>query len=183
MNDFPLVWIIMGVSGSGKTTIGRLLSAKLECDFLEGDRRHSPSNISKMRSGTPLEDEDRRQWLLQIENDIQRAIDLNLETVITCSALKVSYRKQIASQNRVQLVWPDVSETELKQRLIKRLNHYMKPGMLQSQIDTFELIASEENVITVNGELKPNEIVDELLSKANRLFPSINQEWWKRCSI
>lgn len=183
MNDFPLVWIIIGVSGSGKTTIGRLLSERLECDFMEGDRRHPPSNISKMLSGTRLEDEDRSEWLLRIKNDIQRAIDLNLETVITCSALKVSYRKQIASQNRVQLVWPEVTETELKQRLIRRLNHYMKPEMLEGQIATFEAISPEENAITVNGMLPQSQIVDELVSKANQLFPSMNQEWWKRCSI
>ena len=93
MDDYPLVWIIMGVSGSGKTVIGRLLSERLECDFLEGDRRHPPSNIIKMLSQNPLQDEDRRQWLLEIEDDIGRAIDRSRETVITCSALKASYRK------------------------------------------------------------------------------------------
>ncbi|WP_310488604.1 gluconokinase, partial [Chamaesiphon sp. VAR_69_metabat_338] len=92
MNEFPLIWIVMGVSGSGKSVVGRLLAQKLECDFLEGDRRHPMSNIQKMRSHQPLTDVDRRPWLLEIERDIQRAIDRHRETVITCSALKADYR-------------------------------------------------------------------------------------------
>jgi gluconokinase len=70
MNNYPLAWIMMGVSGSGKTTIGRLFAEKLECDFLEGDRRHPLSNIRKMLSQQPLQDEDRRSWLLNLESDI-----------------------------------------------------------------------------------------------------------------
>jgi gluconokinase len=182
MNDCPLVWIIMGVSGSGKTVIGRLLSERLECDFLEGDRRHPPSNIIKMLSQNPLQDEDRCQWLLEIEDDIRRAINRSRETVITCSALKASYRKQLASPNRVQLVCLNVPKSELEQRLIKRSNHYMKLEMLHSQIATFEPISPEENTITMDGLLPPIEIVNELLSRATLLFPSMNKEWWQRCS-
>jgi gluconokinase len=180
MNNFPLVWIIMGVSGSGKTAIGRLLSEKLECDFLEGDRRHPPSNIIKMLSQKPLQDEDRRQWLLEIEDDIRRAIYRNRETVMTCSALKTSYRKQLTSQNRVQLVWLNVPRLELERRLKKRSNHYMKFEMLHSQITEFEPISPEENVINMDGLLPPIEIINELLSQALRLFPSMNKEWWQR---
>ena len=182
MDDYPLVWIIMGVSGSGKTVIGRLLSERLECDFLEGDRRHPPSNIIKMLSQNPLQDEDRRQWLLEIEDDIRRAIDRSRETVITCSALKASYRKQLTSLKRVQLVWLNVPKSELEQRLIKRSNHYMKLEMLHSQIATFEPISLEENIITMDGLLPPIEIVNELLSRATLLFPSMDKEWWQRCS-
>jgi len=180
MSDSPLVWIVIGVSGSGKTVVGRLLSERLECDFLEGDRRHPTSNIIKMHSQIPLQDEDRQQWLLEIEDDIQRAIHLNRETVITCSALKASYRKQLTSPNRVQLVWLNVPKSELQRRLTKRGNHYMKPEMLDSQIATFEPINSEENIIIMDGMLPPIEIVDELLRQAMRLFPSLNQEWWQR---
>jgi gluconokinase len=162
-NDCPLVWVIIGVSGSGKTTIGRLLSERLECDFLEGDRRHSFSNINKMLSQIPLEDEDRRDWLLQIEEDIRRAIDKNRETVITCSALKASYRKQLTSPSRVQLVWLDIPKSKLEERLINRSNHYM--------------------IITVNGLLLAQDIVNEILSQATRLFPNghwLDEKWWER---
>ena len=140
MNDYPLVWIIMGVAGSGKTVVGRLLSERLESDFLEGDRRHPFSNIVKMFSQIPLQDEDRHQWLLEIEDDIRRAIDRNREIVLTCSALKVSYRRQLTSPGRVQLVWLNVPTSELERRLIQRSNHYMKIEMLHNQIATFEPI-------------------------------------------
>jgi gluconokinase len=181
MNDCPLVWIIMGVAGSGKTVVGRLLSERLEIDFLEGDRRHPLPNIVKMFSQIPLQDEDRHQWLLEIEDDIRRAIDRNREIVLTCSALKVSYRRQLTSPGRVQLVWLDVPTSELERRLTQRSNHYMKIEMLRSQIATFEAINPEENVISVNGLLPPSEVVDELLSKATQIFPSISKSWWQRC--
>lgn len=183
MNEhYPLVWVIMGVSGSGKTSVGRLLAERLECDYLEGDRRHPPLNIVKMLSRTPLQDEDRRQWLLKIEDDIRRAIAHNQETVLTCSALKVAYRKQITSLgDRVQLVWLDVPESELRRRLIQRSNHYMKVEMLESQMAAFERISSEEKVIRVDGLLPPVEILNELFSKIARLFPKMKEPWWQRC--
>jgi gluconokinase len=182
MDDCPLVWIIMGVAGSGKTVVGRLLSERLESDFLEGDRRHPLSNIIKMLSENPLQDEDRRQWLLEIEDDIRRAITQNREAVITCSALKSSYRRQLTSLGQVQLIWLNVPQLELERRLANRSNHYMKPEMLHSQIASFEPISSEENVITVNGLLAPDEIVNELLKKAVLLFPNMKNPWWQRCA-
>jgi gluconokinase len=171
----------MGVAGSGKTVVGRLLSERLESDFLEGDRRHPLPNIVKMFSQVPLQDEDRHQWLLEIEDDIRRAIDRNREIVLTCSALKATYRRQLTSPGRVQLVWLNVPTSELEQRLTQRLNHYMKIEMLRSQIKTFEPINPEENVITVNGLMPPFEVVDELLTKATQIFPSMRKSWWQRC--
>ncbi|MEP0819704.1 MULTISPECIES: gluconokinase [Trichocoleus] len=180
MNDCPLVWIMMGVAGSGKTVVGRLLSERLESDFLEGDRRHPQANILKMLSHQPLQDADRRQWLLEIEDDIQRAGDRNRETVITCSALKLSYRNHLAASGRVQLVYLEVPHTELERRLTQRQNHYMQSAMLQSQIAAFDSISPEENVITVDGILPPVEAVNSLLSQAMQRFPSLKQPWWQR---
>jgi gluconokinase len=180
MNNYPLVWIIIGVSGSGKTSVGRLFAQKLECDFLEGDRRHPLSNIIKMSSQQPLEKEDRLPWLLEIEDDIRRAIARNRETVMTCSALKASYRKQLASLGRVQLVWIDVSIPKLEQRLQDRPDHYMKPEMLLSQIAAFEVISPKENIITVNGNLPINAVVSELMTTAIERFPIMEKAWWKR---
>ncbi len=182
MNDFPLVWIIMGVAGSGKTVVGRLLSERLESDFLEGDRRHQLSNVMKMLSQNPLQDEDRQQWLLEIEDDIERAINRNREIVMTCSALKLSYRQQLTSRGRVQLVWLNVPKSELERRLNQRENHYMKPKMLQSQIEAFEAITLEEKVITIDGLLSPIDIVNELLFQATQLFPIMSKPWWHRCN-
>jgi gluconokinase len=182
MNNLPLVWIIMGVAGSGKTSVGRLLSERLESDFLEGDRRHPLSNVIKMISQKPLQDEDRRQWLLEIQDDIQRAINSNREIVLTCSALKLSYRQQLTSSGRVQLVWLNVPRSELERRLANRNNHYMKPEMLHSQIAAFEAISPEEKVITIDGLLSVADIVNEIFSQTTELFPSINEPWWYRCS-
>ena len=181
MNSCPLVWIVIGVAGSGKTAIGRLLSQQLECDFLEGDRRHPLPNILKMAARIPLQDRDRQVWLLAMQDDIQRAISLNRETVLTCSALKLSYRKQLTAPERVQLVWLNVPEAELERRLSQRANHYMKLEMLRSQIAVFEPMQPEENAIIVNGLLSPTEIVNDLLNTAIQLFPTLKQSWWQRC--
>jgi gluconokinase len=181
MSNYPLVWIIMGVAGSGKTVVGRLLSERLESDFLEGDRRHPSANLIKMLCQHPLQDENRRQWLLELEDDIRRAIDRNIETVLTCSALRAIYRKQLTSPGRVQIVWLNVPTSELERRLAHRLNHYMKLEMLASQIAAFESISPDEKIITVDGLLRPVEIVDELMSKVIQLFPIMQKPWWQRC--
>lgn len=180
MSNYPLVWIVMGVAGSGKTVVGRLLSERLESDFLEGDRRHPSQNIIKMLSQNPLQDEDRRHWLLEIEADIRRAIARNRETVITCSALKASYRRQLTSPGRVQLVWLNVPTSELEKRLNQRSNHYMKPEMLHSQIATFESVSLDENIITVDGLLPPVEVVEKLMSESIEMFPNLKKSWWQR---
>ena len=180
MNICPLIWVIMGIAGSGKTAVGRLLAERLESDFLEGDRRHPLPNVLKMFSQRPLDDEDRHQWLLELEEDIRRAIAKNRETVLTCSALKVSYRKQLTALDRVQLVWLDVPKSELQRRLLRRSNHYMKPEMLASQLAAFEPIRPDETVITVDGRLVPAKIVDELLNQATWLFPDLEKPWWQR---
>ena len=179
--DCPLVWIIIGISGSGKTAVGRLLAQELESDFLEGDRRHPILNVIKMISQQPLQEEDRLPWLLEIEDDIRRAIERNREVVITCSALKASYRKQLISLGRVQLVWLDVDILLLEKRLKERLEHYMKPAMLSSQRATFEPISPAENVITVNGNLPINAVMSELMTEIIRRFPSMEKSWWERC--
>lgn len=177
------MWIIIGVSGSGKSVVGRLLSERLDCDFLEGDRRHPLANIQKMISLKPLEDEDRRQWLRNIESDIQQAIVLKREAVITCSCLKYIYRKQLTSLGRVQLVWLHVSEEELERRLANRERHFMQGEMLKSQLATFEPISCEERVITVNGLLMPREIVEDVMRQAAQIYPDFNLSWWQRYSM
>lgn len=179
MNKTPLVWIIIGVSGSGKTSVGRLLAQKLDCDFLEGDRRHPRSNINKMIAHEPLKEEDRHLWLLEIAEDIQRAIDKNRETVITCSALKTNYRKQLDALGSVQLIWLNVPKSELERRLTLRSDHFMTSEMLDSQIATFQAIESDENILTIdfNKPLTPAEILIQLAEA----FPCIDQLWWHRC--
>ncbi|MBE9033322.1 AAA family ATPase [filamentous cyanobacterium LEGE 11480] len=171
---------MVGVAGSGKTRIGRLLAEKLECDFLEGDRRHPALNIAKMLAQAPLTDGDRTDWLEAMVADVQRAVDGRYETVMTCSALKLAYRKKLRLNDRVQLVWIRVSEAELQHRLTQRESHYLSPQMLQSQLDTFEPIESSEQAIVVDGMQAPREIVDDILAQVQRQCPSIAQPWWER---
>lgn len=178
MNESPLIWIVMGVSGSGKTVVGRLLAQKLECDFLEGDRRHPLANIQKMHAQQPLTDPDRRPWLMEIERDIQQAIDRHRETVITCSALKADYRRQLTALGRVQLVWLNVPKLELQRRLKNRPDHFMTAEMLDSQLAAFEAIGVDESLATI--DLATPLTPDEIVSKLAQEFPSINMPWWQR---
>jgi gluconokinase len=179
-NNYPLVWMIIGMSGSGKTSVGRLFAQQLNCDYLEGDRRHSQQNIIKMSSNRPLEDEDRLLWLSEIETDIRGAITRNREVVITCSALKASYRQKFISLGRVQLILLNVDRLLLEQRLEQRSNHYMKREMLPSQIATFESINPTENVIIIDGNHPIDAVVSKLITETTKRFPSIKKSWWDR---
>ncbi|NET08794.1 MAG: AAA family ATPase [Symploca sp. SIO2B6] len=170
----------MGVSGSGKTTVGRSLAARLDCDFLEGDRRHPSTNITKMAGGIALQDSDRHQWLLAIAQDLQHAVTHQRETIITCSALKQSYRQQLTIVEQVQLVWLSVPRAELQQRLRQRPNHYMSDTLLESQLNAFEPPTASENMIQVNGTLPPQTIVDNILTQTIRRYPTFSMQWWNR---
>lgn len=179
-HNSPLVWILIGVAGSGKTSIGRLLAEYWDCDYLEGDRRHSALNRAKMAAHKPLNDSDRQQWLADLSADIQWAIQHHREVVLTCSALKAAYRQHLTQFDRVQLVWLQVSAAELQRRLMQRPNHYMTIEMLSSQLATFEAIGSDENVLCVDGDGSPMEVVNQILSQATQRYPILQQPWWQR---
>jgi gluconokinase len=180
MNQNPQIWIFCGASGSGKTTIGRLFSQVLECDFLEGDRRHSPENIKKMSVGTPLEARDRCRWLADIEEDLRWSVSRKQEVVMTCSALKIEYRRRLMPLGRVQLIYIDVPRLVLEARLLKRSNHYMSPAMLDSQIALFDPIQPEENAITIDGNRSIDDVMRKLTSTAIERFPNLGNSWWER---
>lgn len=180
-SDIPLIWIMMGVAGSGKTTIGRLLATRLECDFLEGDRRHPAANIKKMIAQKPLTDTDRQEWLNAIADDIRRAIDLNRETVITCSGLKQKHRQRLMALGSVQLVWLELPESYLRQRLAQRDNHYMQAELLASQLNTFEAIQTTEvDILTVDATQPPAWVVEQIWRQALASYPHLKQVWWQR---
>jgi gluconokinase len=188
MQNCPIVWIVIGVAGSGKTLIGRMLAAQLECDFLEGDRRHPPENIAKMLAQEPLTDADRTAWLQTMTAEIQRSVDRRCEMVLTCSGLKRAYREQLrvsddlrsVEDHRVQLVAIDVPEGELQRRLECRGEHYMKPEMLRSQWLAFEAIVPSENVMVVDGMDAPEAIVAAIIQQARERFVGFERSWWER---
>ena len=134
-----MITIVMGVSGSGKTTVGKLLAQSLNWDFSDADDFHPSANIEKMSRGIPLEDADRLPWLLQLQAAIDRWLLENKNVVLACSALKASYRDILCrDQQRMKIVYLKGSFHLLATRLKTRENHYMKADLLLSQLETLE---------------------------------------------
>jgi 6-phosphogluconate dehydrogenase/gluconokinase len=154
--------VIMGVSGCGKTTIGKQLAKQLDLPYFDADDFHSASNIEKMKHGIPLNDEDRMPWLTLLANNIQ-TWDVQGGAVLSCSALKESYRKLLASKSKqVNWVYLKGSFELIQSRLEHREGHYMKSGLLQSQFDTLE----EPNYgIHISIENTPELIISKIISK------------------
>jgi gluconokinase len=143
----------MGVSGSGKTTIGTRLASQLGWPFADGDDYHSPSNVEKMRSGIPLTDADRAPWLETLRALISGWIEKGSSGVLACSALKQAYREKLEAGPEVRFIYLQASSELLQARLHSRAGHYMKEGMLQSQLETLEA-PKDAMVIDVNGTVE-----------------------------
>lgn len=134
-----MIILIMGVSGSGKTTIGKLLASDLEWKFKDADEFHSPANVKKMREGIPLSDGDRHVWLQALRQVIDQALQTNINLILACSALKASYRQVLGEpSDQVKFVYLNGSFELIEQRLEKRLGHYMKSNLLTSQFNDLE---------------------------------------------
>ncbi|ODG98649.1 gluconate kinase [Nostoc sp. KVJ20] len=139
-----MIIIVMGVSGSGKTTIGKLLADSLEWEFSDADNFHSPENIEKMRCGIPLSEADRMPWLQDLQTAIKQWLQENKSVVLACSALKDSYRQFLlldsanAKGDRIKLVYLKGSYELIQARLQERSNHYMNEKLLGSQFNTLE---------------------------------------------
>jgi len=151
----------MGVSGSGKTTVARLFAEKTGAIFYEGDDFHPPANVSKMRQGIPLTDNDRAEWLSALRDIIVGSLARNELAAITCSALKAKYREQLQGGNaRVKFVLLAGPYELIEERLKKRAGHFMPPALLASQFADLE---PPSDALTFNCEKSPEEIVAELI--------------------
>lgn len=156
----------MGVAGSGKTTVGRMAAAALGWTYFEADDFHPPANIAKMSAGEPLTDSDRAPWLDRIRAKIDECRAGHESAVFTCSALKERYRARLgAGEPDVLLVHLTGDATTLLARLSQRQGHYMKPAMLQSQLDALEAPA---DALTLDVKLAPGEIVQQILRHVSR---------------
>ncbi len=147
---FPAV-CVMGVSGSGKTSIGEGLAARLGYAFLEGDRLHPPANVEKMSKGIPLVDDDRWPWLDAIGAEIARHLKAGEGLVLSCSALKRAYRDRLraAAGGRLAFVYLDGSRDLLGERMGAREGHFMPLSLLDSQLATLEVPSGEPGTVTV----------------------------------
>ena len=157
------VVLLMGVAGSGKTTIGALLAGMLHWEFADADDFHPPSNVQKMASGVPLTDEDRWPWLRAIAAWIDAHRGAGTHAVVTCSALKRRYRDVIVGDRRdVALVYLKGSKALIEQRMAMRHEHFMPAALLQSQFDTLEEPAPEEHALVVSVDDKPTAIASNI---------------------
>jgi carbohydrate kinase (thermoresistant glucokinase family) len=156
--------VIMGVSGAGKTTVGRLLAERLGFVFLEGDQFHPQANVAKMRRGEPLDDADRWPWLDRLAAELRRARNERHGLVLTCSALKRAYRERLrAGAPELRFVWLDGNRRVIQARLDSRKGHFMPPALLESQFTALEEPGPEESVLRVSIERAPAEIVAEIM--------------------
>lgn len=151
MTPAPRILVVMGVSGSGKTTIGIDLAQRLGWPFLEGDDLHPPANVAKMHGGIPLTDADRWPWLDAIKAWIHARLAEGGHGVVTCSALRRAYRERLGvGRHDVAVVFLHADRGLLVDRLARRKGHFMPPALLDSQIATLEPPGPEEHPITVD---------------------------------
>jgi gluconokinase len=168
----PCALVVMGVSGSGKSTIAEKLAARLNWTFEDGDRFHPASNVAKMSAGHPLTDEDRWPWLQAIADEIDRVCKAGSRAVIACSALKRAYRDVLVhGRNDVRIIYLDGTEQLIADRLARRKGHFMPPGLLASQFKTLEPPDSSEKPVTVSIDASVDAIVDDIVSQL-RLHPA-----------
>jgi gluconokinase len=162
----PCTLIVMGVSGSGKSTIAGRLAEQLRWSCEDGDRFHPQSNVEKMSAGHPLTDEDRRPWLQAIADEIDRVCNAGEHAVIACSALKRTYREILVhGRDDVRIVYLKGSRDLIASRLKLRKGHFMPPTLLESQFNTLEPPGSSEDPIVADIDASVDAIVDYVVGK------------------
>jgi gluconokinase len=163
-DKIPCVLIVMGVSGSGKSTIAERLAERLAWSYEDGDEFHPPGNVAKMKAGQPLTDNDRWPWLMAIADEIERACLAGRHAVIACSALKRAYRDVLVhGRSDVRIIFLNGTQALIAGRLVRRKDHFMPPGLLDSQLATLEPPDADENPVTVSIDASVDAIVDDIV--------------------
>ena len=166
VDKIPCALVVMGVSGSGKSTIAEKLAQRLRWTYEDGDRFHPASNVAKMSAGHPLTDEDRWPWLQAIADEIDRVCKAGEHAVIACSALKRAYRDVLVhGRTDVRIIYLDGTEPLIAKRLAQRKGHFMPPGLLASQFKTLEPPDTGENPVTVSIDASVDAIVDDIVGQ------------------
>lgn len=162
----PCALVVMGVSGSGKSTVADQLASRLAWTYEDGDRFHPASNVAKMHAGHPLTDEDRWPWLKAIAGEIDRVCMAGEHAVIACSALKRAYRDVLVhGRSDVRIVFLKGTQPLIADRLARRKGHFMPPGLLDSQFSTLEPPDASEDPVTVSIDASVETIVDDIVSQ------------------
>lgn len=165
--------VVMGVSGSGKTTVGRALADRLGWEYLEGDALHPPANVERMSAGVALTDDDRHDWLAAIADRLAAASTSGQGLVAACSALKRGYRDRLrAAAPGLHLVHLHGSRELLERRLGARTGHYMPASLLQSQLDTLEPPGGDEHPWRYDVARDTGSIVDDVARRLKQETPS-----------
>jgi gluconokinase len=160
----PARWVVMGVCGCGKSEIGKSLAVALHVPFLEGDAFHSPANVAKMAAGTPLDDDDRADWLLRLQAEIADARARREGLVLACSALKKRYRDVLrAADPSLRFAHLVGERNVIAKRMQARTAHYMPTSLLDSQLDDLEPLGEDEVGIALDIALAPRAIIDQIL--------------------
>jgi gluconokinase len=159
------IFIVMGVSGCGKTTVGAALARALGVPFIEGDDYHPPENVRRMAAGIPLTDPDRAGWLRALADRVHEASDAGMSLVMSCSALKRSYRDVLRTGSPdVRFIFLDGPQSLIAKRLADRRGHYMPASLLDSQFATLEPPLADENVWVCDIDQPPDDIVAALVA-------------------
>jgi len=158
------ILIVMGVSGSGKTTIGTGLALALGWSYIEGDQFHPKANVEKMARGIPLTDEDRSAWLDELRAEIEKCLEERVPAVLACSALKHSYRERLRVDERVQFVFLNIPYERARERMSKREGHFMPVSLLDSQFETLQQPDGSDS-INVDAQQSPDQIVKEVVAR------------------
>src|SRR6266849_8272162 len=159
----PCALVVMGVSGSGKSTIGEKLAERLGWSYEDGDKFHPASNVAKMSAGQPLTDEDRWPWLRAIADEIERICEAGEHAVIASSALKRAYRDILVhGRPDVRIIYLNGPQELIASRLALRKHHFMPPGLLESQFRTLEPPDASENPVAVSIDGSVETIVDDI---------------------
>jgi len=162
------LYVVMGVTGSGKSTIGAMLARSLGVNFIEGDDYHPPENVQRMAAGIPLTDADRAGWLRALASRLSEAATSGTGLVLTCSALKRSYRDVLrAAVPDIQFVFLDGPRSLIAERLGNRHGHFMPAALLDSQVATLEAPAAEEHAWVCDIAQSPQDIVSSLIARAS----------------
>lgn len=159
-----MVVVLMGVSGSGKSTVGKVLAEQLGWPFIEGDDFHPAANVAKMRAGTPLTDADRKPWLAALRDRMDLALARGESVVLACSALKHAYQEYLERHDpaHIHYVYLEGSEEVIRERLEARKGHFMNPGLLHSQ---FEALEPPTDAIRIDVRKTPEEAAEEIRQK------------------